>query len=69
MLDFHLTENSGTIVGDSDVAIWRNKDFVQTYRGSVVVLGEGNTRTSRSQGCPDDIGDSTRGQYMGLESR
>ena len=45
MLDFHLLNNGGTIVGDNNVTVWADEHLVHTLgaKGSSHELGNGSS--------------------------
>lgn len=51
VVDLHVAENSGTIIGDVDVSIGRDEDLV---------------KTSRAERRLDDVGDSAGGKNVAL---
>lgn len=49
--DFHLLQNRGTIVGDSDVSVGGDQDLVEA---------------TGAEGGLDEVGNGSRGQDMGF---
>lgn len=69
MLDLHLTEDGRAIVCDSDVAVWRDEDFVESCDLDELLIGckRDGEPTSWAKGCTDDVCDCSRSEDVGLD--
>jgi hypothetical protein len=73
MLDLHLLEDGGSVVGDGHVAVGTHQHLVHTYTASTTAGQATDTaestrygRTFGSQGGAEEVGDGSGGEDVGL---